>query len=89
MDENILKIKHFCSLYEIPTSFIDSLQKYELIEVVTINNEKYILSEQLVDIERFIRLHYELEINFEGLDVVNNLLNQIKQLQQEIENLRS
>ena len=31
-----------------------------------------------------MRIHYDLEINFEGLDAIYNLLNQVESLKEEI-----
>ena len=83
-DKDILKLEKFCELYEVPISFIDSLNQFELIRLTTINDELYIENEELPVIEKFIRLHYDLEINVEGLDVINNLLQKIDTLKKEI-----
>ncbi len=84
MNENKITISQFCEIYEIPSDFIESLQKYELIELIRAENTAYIHNEQVAQIEKFMRLHYDLNINFEGLDVIHNLLNQLETLQQEI-----
>ncbi len=87
-NKDILKIEKICELYEVPTSFIDSLEQYELIQVTIVDDQQYIKNEDLPLVEKFIRLHYDLEINLEGIDVVNNLLNKIDLLQQEILDLQ-
>ncbi len=84
MSKNKITISQFCEIYEIPSDFIESLQSYELIEVIQAENTAYIHDEQVAQIEKFIRLHYDLNINFEGLDVIHNLLNQLETLQQEV-----
>ncbi len=84
MNENKITISQFCEIYEIPSDFIESLQKYELIELIRAENTAYIHHEQVAQIEKFMRLHYDLNINFEGLDVIHNLLNQLETLQQEV-----
>lgn len=87
--QDIISIGQFCKLYEIPYSFIDSLCKYELLDITVRKDEKYINKSQIKDIEKMIHLHYELEINFEGLDVILNLLEQISTLQQEVNELKN
>ena len=89
MSSTKLTINQFCEIYDVPSDFIKSLNKYELIEIIYIENNPCISEEQVVQIEKFMRLHYDLNINFEGLDVVNNLLNQINSLQQEIKMLKN
>jgi hypothetical protein len=83
-DKEIIKLEKFCELYEVPTSFVDSLNQFELIHLTTIDDEPYIENEELPTIEKFIRLHYDLNVNIEGIDVINNLLNKITALQKEI-----
>jgi hypothetical protein len=38
--------------------------------------------------EMFIRLHYDLNINIEGIDVIRNLLTKIELIEQELATLR-
>lgn len=83
-EKDILKLEKFCELYEVPTSFVDSLNQFELINLTTIDDEMYIENEELPNIEKYIRLHYDLDINMEGLDVINNLLQKIESLKKQI-----
>ena len=62
---------------------------YDLITLKNEGNTLYIDAAQINTIEKLIRLHYDLDINFEGLDVIFNLLNQIDSLQQEIKRLNN
>ncbi len=82
--KEIISIQQFCIHYNIPISFIKSLNEFELVEIKTIQKIQYINTSQIKDIEKMIRLHYELHINMEGLDVVYNLLKQVESLQDEI-----
>ncbi len=84
-----IAIQQFCDLYNVPITFVESLNNYDLINIKIIDNSKHIETEQINNIERLIRLHYHLNINFEGLDVVVNLLNQIDNLQTEINELNN
>ncbi len=81
---NLILIEQFCSHYNVEISFISSLQEFGLIEVVVVDNSTYIPHEQLPDIEKMIRLHYDLEINMEGIDAIANLLKQINELKKEL-----
>ena len=44
----------------------------------------YVLASCLPAIEKMIRLHYDLQINFEGIDAISQLLNKIETLQQNL-----
>jgi hypothetical protein len=81
---NLILVEQFCSNYEIKLSFIDSLHEHGIIEIISINENKYILNEQLKNVEMAFRFHYELNINMEGIDVIANLLIQINDLKQEL-----
>ena len=81
---NLILIEQFCTHHNVEISFIHSLQDFGLIEVVVIDESKYIPHEQLPDIEKMVRLHYDLDINMEGIDAISNLLKQIDSLKQEL-----
>ncbi|NPA68297.1 MAG: hypothetical protein GXO50_06770 [Chlorobi bacterium] len=90
MDENtIISIQDFCSYYDVPVSFLDELSDYELITFYEKNNVKHIRTDELELLEKLIRLHFDLDINFEGLDVILNLLNKISELQTELNTLQA
>lgn len=81
---DLVRIEHICLHYEIEFSFIDSLQAYGLIKVVVVEDSKYLSTEDITEVERLIRLYYDLGINMEGIDVITNLIKQIADLQKEL-----
>ena len=86
---NTISVEEFYSHYNVPASFIDALCELDLITIVAVENKKHLHIDQINTIERLMRLHYDLEINFEGLDVINNLINRIDHLQNEIISLNN
>jgi hypothetical protein len=85
----LISIEQFCKHYNIPVSFIDALQEYELVEITISDNENYLKTNQLNEVEKMVRLHYDLNINIEGIDAIYNLLKQVEDLQNEILKLRN
>lgn len=81
---NLISIEHFCSHCNVDFSFIDSLHDHGVIEIIVLEDQKYLSNDQLKEVERAISFHYELNINIEGIDVISNLLSQISDLQQEL-----
>ena len=81
---DLILIEHFCANHEIEFSFIDSLQAFGLIEVVVHEDNKYLPQDQLKEVEKMMRMHYDLDINMEGIDVIAHLLKRIDSLQQEL-----
>lgn len=88
-EKDIISIEVFCAHYQVPESFVTSLREFELIETVMSEGVEYIEVAHLSTVEKLVRLHYELNINMEGLDVVNNLLRRVTELQDEIHVLRN
>ena len=82
-------IREFCDSHEVQHSFVDSLCDYGLIQITVIEEDEYLDPEQVRHLERLTRLHYDLEINFEGLDAVNNLLEKVHHLQNEVRTLQN
>ena len=88
MEKNLIPVETLCSHYEIEFSFINSLYQTGLIELTFIEEMHFIEEEHVADIEKMIRLHSELNINIEGIDVVFNLLEKEKQLREELTSLK-
>lgn len=77
-----------CLQHSVEYSFIYSLHTSGLIEVTIIEEEIFLHTDQLQQLEKFIRLHYDLEINLQGIEAIAHLLQQIESLQGENESLK-
>ncbi|WP_316635523.1 chaperone modulator CbpM [uncultured Flavobacterium sp.] len=82
--KNLIQIKQFCIYHEIENTFITELHNYGLIQITILEEDEYLEPEQLPAVEKMIRLHYDLKINLEGIDVIANLLGKIETLQQNL-----
>jgi hypothetical protein len=82
--KNLIAVKDFCFHHNIEILFIQSLQQYDLIEIITIEETLFIDKEHLLKLEKIIRLYYDLDINIEGIDSIIHLLEVISSLQDEI-----
>ena len=89
LQDDLILAKDFCSHYNITLSFINSLQEYGLIQMVLIEERPYLHQEELQKLEQVIRLHYDLEINIEGIEAITYLLERVKNMQLEITSLRN
>jgi chaperone modulatory protein CbpM len=89
MEKELITISEYCVNYSVDPSFISALEESGLIVLTVIEDTKFIHFAQLVEMERFIHFHYDLNINMEGIDVIMNLLNKVKQMQQEIDELKT
>ena len=52
------------------------------------DNNRFIDYEQLQQLESYTRWYYDMDINVPGIDAIINLLDKVKQMQQEIETLK-
>ena len=78
-----------CSNYNIEISFVDALNKMGLIQIEIIEQNQFIHQNQISDLEKIIRLHNELNVNLEGIDVVFNLLKNERKLKDELNTLKN
>ena len=81
---NMIPANEFCACHNIEITFINSLQEAGLIDVTIINETEYIHKSQLNELEKIVRLYYELDINLEGIETVTHLLQRINDMQNEI-----
>lgn len=89
MDEQYISIIEFCRGHHLEYSFIHSLTEHGLIRTIIIEEDEYIEKEQVRDLERMMRLHYDLEINMQGIDAINHLLERVSELQREVRILQN
>ena len=82
--ETLIPLSSLYNHYNVEMSFIFNLNEIGLIEILTIDETKYIKPEAIYEIEKMIRMHQELAVNIEGIDVVFNLLQKIDKLQNEL-----
>lgn len=82
--EDFIPLNELCTHYEVEISFINNLGEIGLIQIVIIEEKNYVHQDQIRNIEKMIRLHHELDVNIEGIDVVFNLLDKLDALQAEL-----
>lgn len=88
MNTELIIIREYCTRSQIDFDFIEQLENEGLIELTIVDNEQYIDIAQLSRLEQYVRWHYDLSINVEGIDVIRNLLDKIDDMQQEIQQLK-
>jgi chaperone modulatory protein CbpM len=88
-DDEIIPIEMFCSYYNVERAFLETLESHGLISISYRENQRFILKDEVVELEKYSRMYYELNINVPGIEALKNLLEKIKQLQQDAESLRA
>lgn len=87
--ENFIPVNTLCTHYKVELSFFDNLNAIGLIEIETVEEMQYVHQDSIYDIEKMIRMHQDLDVNIEGIDVVLNLLQKIDALKKEIHAVRN
>lgn len=88
MERVLYKIVDICQSNRVERTFIQELHQSGLIEIIIESEIEYIEEEQIAQLEKLTTLHYELEVNIQGLEVIQNLLQKIGDLQDEVYHLK-
>jgi hypothetical protein len=88
-NERLISAHVFCSHYHVELAFINALKEYGLIELTAIEDDYFIDRNELLKLEQYTRWHYDLEINLQGIEVIEHLLNRVRSLQDEIKTLKN
>lgn len=87
-DVKRISVTQCCTYYSIEISFIEQLNEYGLLELSGSGEQTFIAYEQLPDLEKYMRLYYDLEINMQGIEAITHLLGRIQHLQQAVKRLQ-
>ncbi|AKK71518.1 MerR family transcriptional regulator [Chryseobacterium sp. P1-3] len=79
MSERISR-EELVRIYNIEVTFFDELVDYGLLHVQTEDNIRYLMYEDLPELEKFANWYYDLEINLPGLEVIHNMLKKLEAL---------
>lgn len=88
-EKPLIPTQTLCSHYNIEISFVDALNKMGLIKIEIVEQKQFLHQDQISNLEKIIRLHNELNVNLEGIDVVLNLLEKERKLQNELNSLKN
>jgi chaperone modulatory protein CbpM len=82
--EEMIPADEFCIHHNIELSFIYSLKESGLIEMNNVEEKIFVPVSQLNQLERLVRLYYEMDINLEGIETITYLLQRMNDMQQQI-----
>jgi hypothetical protein len=87
--DELIATEELCVRYKVEYTFIRSLYESGLIEIVTVQQKEYVPYDRVAEFEKLRRLHYELDINLEGIEAIQHLLTHLKKLQKDNRKLRN
>lgn len=88
-DKGYILLEQYCKHTSINDTFIHALIEFEMIEHIQMQNDFYILEDEISEIERMFRLHDDLGVNVEGIGVINEMIQRIQQLEKEVNYLKN
>ena len=88
-NEELTAIHEFCASRNVEISFVQSLRESGLLETIIIEETAFISDDQLPELDKLVRLHYDMDINLEGIETIYYLLQQMKVMQKELAGLKS
>ena len=87
--EHLVLVRDFCVYHNVEITFVETLAANDLIQTTTIEQTLYVEPAQLLQLEKFVRLHRDLNIHTDDLDVVADLLDRMETLQSEVVTLQN
>jgi hypothetical protein len=87
--EGFIQISEICLHYDLAPEYLFSLRDHGLLAITEEANEWYLEEAALVELERVLRLQEDLQLNLDGIAVIQHLLERIHAMQQEIRVLKS
>ena len=79
----------FCISHNVEITFLHTLCQSGLLEITTIDEIVFINLDWLPELEKLVRLHYEMDINPEGIETVCHLLQRMNEMQEEMRVLKN
>ncbi len=85
----LVRLDDFCLHHQVEIEFISQLQNSGLVELITIQEKRFVPISELSHLEQLILLRYDLDINLEGIETVTYLLKKNAIMQTEITLLKN
>ena len=83
-NKETIPVTHLCTHYQTTVQFFESLEEFGLVRLVQAEDVPSVELDQIRQVEKWIHLHYDLNINMEGLDAIGHLLEKMEYLQSEL-----
>lgn len=87
--EELIPAGEFCTFHRVELSFLNSLHESGLIVLTVRDGVVFLDAGELSVVEKFVRWHYELLINTEGIEALAHMLGRFEELMEENRKLRT
>ncbi len=79
-----IPIPHLCKQYRIEETFITELHEKGVLQLKIVEKTYCLHQDYMPVFEKIMRIHDDLHINIEGIDVILNLLDKIEELNNQL-----
>ncbi len=86
--EELISIERYCQHEQLDITFVRALTERGLIQLVVREEHMYIGPEQVARLEQLARMHFDLEINLEGIEAISHLLERVDRMQRDLRGLQ-
>jgi chaperone modulatory protein CbpM len=85
--QEYIAVTHLCKQYKVTSQWFHQLHETGLVQIITVEEEPSVHVTHIHKVDKIIRLHQDLNVNPEGIDIILNLLEKIDTLQTEMNRL--
>ncbi len=85
---NYIEIEEFCTHHGVQVTLIREFADFGLVHLQEQEQKAFVPADEIEKLERLIRLHSELGINKEGLEIILNMRDQLVSLNTELKAMR-
>jgi chaperone modulatory protein CbpM len=83
-----ITVEEFCNHHGVEVMLIREFADFGLIQLSVQENQEFVAQEEISRLERMLRLSQDLEVNKEGIDIILQMREELKQLRREASQLR-
>ena len=87
--EQLIAVETYCSIYKIDFSIIEKIRQTTIINFSIIEDKLFVDADELPELEKVLTFYYDLDINLEGIETINHILQQLHRLKEENRQLRN
>ena len=89
LSQELISAREFCTYHQVELSFLHHLHDSGLIGMTIRDGAVFLSAGEMAVVEKFVRWHYELSINPEGIEALSHVLGQVERLLDENRTLRT
>jgi hypothetical protein len=85
---NLIEVTVFCTHQQVDLAFVLQLRDRGLIRLTEEQETFYLEAEEMSRVEQLTRMHYDLDINLEGIEALSHMLERVQRMQHELRELQ-